>query len=174
MSTVTSTWHLVYLWSALVFADSSFPHVLIKPQAIRDNPRPRPATSGKWQPQRELIKIQSNFPHHITTCMTHIYQKFMCNNRQKFKRNEGNKSKLNTFLIMPRQRVEGRERERQGQGGWQKGRRSWVTLVKKQVKLKNSFATTLDTQDFCVCSPPLSSSSPACSSYPLDMFFLLL
>lgn len=101
-------------------ADSSFPHVLIKPQAIRDNPRPRPATSGKWQPQRELIKIQSNFPHHITTCMTHIYQKFMCKNRQKFKRNEGNKSKLNTFLIMPRQRVEARERDK-GKGGGKRG-----------------------------------------------------
>lgn len=52
--------------------------------------------------------------------MTHIYQKFMCKNRQKFKRNEGNKSKLNTFLIMPGQRVEARERDK-GKGGDKRG-----------------------------------------------------
>lgn len=121
MSTVTSTWHLVYLCSALLSQIVPSPMCLSshKPLETTLVCHRQQVASGKWQPQRELIKIQSNFPHHITTCMTHIYQKCMCKNRQKFKRNEGNKSKLNTFLIMPRQREKGRAG--QGKGGWQKG-----------------------------------------------------
>jgi len=82
--------------------------------------------------------------HTISPCMTHISKIYVRTAKS-----------LNTTKKKRKHRTEQIKyifdydygKERGEKGGEPLG--SWVTLVRKQVKLKNSFPTTLDTQIFC-------------------------